>query len=88
MTNLWRDLPSGPDPPNRIYTIVEVPNGCSNKYEFDPETGVFKLHRVLYSALYYPSDYGIVPRTWSPDEDPLDILVLTTKPTFPGCIML
>jgi len=20
----------------------------------------------LYSALYYPSDYGIVPRTWSP----------------------
>ena len=44
MTNLWRDLPSGPDPPNRIYTIVEVPNGCSNNYEFDPETGVFKLH--------------------------------------------
>jgi inorganic pyrophosphatase len=47
----------------------------------------FKLDRVLYSALYYPGDYGIIPRTWSVDEDPLDILVLTTKPTFPGCVM-
>lgn len=88
MANLWRDLPSGPNPPGRIYTIVEVPNGCSNKYEFDVETGAFKLDRVLYSALYYPGDYGIIPRTWSADEDPQDILVLTTKPTFPGCIMV
>jgi len=88
MTNLWRDLPTGPDPPRKVYTVVEVPNGCSNKYEFDCETGVFKLDRVLYSALYYPGDYGIIPRTWSIDEDPLDILVLTTKPTFPGCVMV
>ncbi|RLI43209.1 inorganic pyrophosphatase, partial [Candidatus Bathyarchaeota archaeon] len=88
MTNLWRDLPTGPDPPHKVYTIVEVPNGCSNKYEFDCETGIFKLDRVLYSALYYPGDYGIIPRTWSIDEDPLDILVLTTKPTFPGCVMI
>jgi inorganic pyrophosphatase len=87
MTNLWRDLPTGPDPPRMVYTVVEVPNGCSNKYEFDCETGIFKLDRVLYSALYYPGDYGIIPRTWSVDEDPLDILVLTTKPTFPGCVM-
>lgn len=88
MTNLWRDLSSGPDVPRRVYTIVEVPNGCSNKYEFDYETGVLRLDRVLYSALYYPGDYGIIPRTWSIDDDPLDILVLTTKPTFPGCVMV
>ncbi|MEM3429661.1 MAG: inorganic diphosphatase [Candidatus Bathyarchaeia archaeon] len=88
MGNLWRDLPSGPEPPHKVYAIIEVPNGCSNKYEFDCETGVFKLDRVLYSALYYPGDYGIIPRTWSVDGDPLDILVLTTKPTFTGCVMV
>jgi len=88
MSNLWRDLSPGPDPPRRVYTIVEVPNGCSNKYEFDHKTGVFKLDRVLYSALFYPGDYGIIPRTWSIDEDPLDILVLTTKPTFTGCVLV
>lgn len=87
MVNLWSDLPPDPDPPRRVYTVVEVPNGCINKYEFDCETGIFKLDRVLYSALHYPGDYGIIPRTWSIDEDPLDILVLTTKPTFPGCVM-
>lgn len=58
------------------------------QYEFDCETGIFKLDRVLYSALYYPGDYGIIPRTWSIGDDPLDILVLTTKPTFPGCVMV
>jgi len=87
LTNLWRDLPSGPDPPKRIYTIVEVPNGVSNKYEYDIDLGVFRLDRVLYSALYFPGDYGIIPQSWYEDGDPLDVLVLTTKPTFTGCIM-
>ncbi len=88
MTNLWRDLPPGPNPPTEIYTIVEVPNGISNKYEYNIEIGAFVLDRVLYSALYYPGDYGIIPQTWYVDEDPLDVLVLTTKPTFTGCIMI
>lgn len=85
--NLWRDLPPGPDPPKRIHAIIEVPNGVSNKYEYDIELGVFRLDRVLYSALYFPGDYGIVPQTWYTDNDPLDILVLTTRPTFTGCLM-
>ncbi len=87
MANLWRDLPPGPKPPKRIYTIVEVPNGVSNKYEYDIELGVFRLDRVLYSALYFPGDYGIIPQTWFNDNDPLDVLVLTTKPTFTGCVL-
>jgi inorganic pyrophosphatase len=88
MPSLWKDLHPGPNPPSSVYTIVEVPSGSSNKYELDCETGVIKLDRVLYSSLYYPGDYGIIPRTWSADGDPLDILVLTTKPTFPGCVMV
>lgn len=75
MTNLWKDLPSGVNIPSRVYTAVEVPNGSSNKCEFDCETGVIKLDHVLYSSLYYPDDYGIIPRKWSADGDPLDILV-------------
>jgi len=87
MFNLWRDIPCGPDPPHRVYAIIEVPNGSTNKYKFDCEGGFFRLDRVLYSALYYLGDYGIIPRTWALDEDPLDILVLTTKPTFTGCVI-
>jgi inorganic pyrophosphatase len=87
MTNLWQDLPPGPDPPKRVYVIVEVPRGETNKYEYDHVLGVFRLDRVLYGALYYPADYGIIPQTWYTDNDPLDIMVLTSKPTFTGCIM-
>ena len=42
----------------------------------------------MYSALYYLGDYGIIPRSWSLDGEPLDILVLTTKPTFTGCVII
>jgi inorganic pyrophosphatase len=87
MTNLWRDLPPGPDPPKRVNVIVEVPKGETNKYEYDHQWGVFRLDRVLYGALYYPADYGIIPQTWYTDNDPLDIMVLTSKPTFTGCVM-
>lgn len=87
MTNLWRDLPAGPDPPKQVNVIVEVPKGETNKYEYDPQWGVFRLDRVLYGALYYPADYGIIPQTWYTDNDPLDIMVLTSKPTFTGCVM-
>jgi inorganic pyrophosphatase len=88
MLNLWKDLSPGPNPPNEVYAIIEVPNGSSNKYEYNYEKGYFQLDRVLYSVLYYPADYGIIPKTWSLDKDPLDIMVLTTKPTFTGCIVV
>jgi inorganic pyrophosphatase len=88
MYNCWRNFSAGPDPPNEIYAIVEVPRGSRNKYEYDCDTGLFYLDRVLYSSLCYPADYGLIPRTWWPDEDPLDILILTSNPTFSGCILL
>jgi inorganic pyrophosphatase len=87
VVNLWRDIPCGPDPPHRVYAVVEVPNGSTNKYKYDCKAGFFKLDRALYSSLYYLGDYGIIPRSWSLDGEPLDILVLTTKPTFTGCVI-
>ena len=56
-----------------------------NKYEADHETGKIKLDRVLYAAMRYPTEYGIIEDTLAPDGDPLDILVIGTEPTFPGC---
>lgn len=85
--NLWRDIPPGPDVPNVVYIVVEIPKGGRNKFEFDKKLGAIKLDRVLYSSMVYPGDYGFVPQTMYDDGDPLDILVMTNEPTFPGCII-
>jgi inorganic pyrophosphatase len=63
--------------------IVEIPKGSTNKYELDKETGLLRLDRVLYSAVYYPADYGFIPRTYCDDGDPLDVLVLSQEPVYP-----
>ena len=64
---------------------IEIPMGSQNKYEVDHETGKIKLNRVLYSASHYPAEYWYIDNTLSEDGDPLDILVFTSAPTFPGC---
>lgn len=70
-----------------VEATIEIPMGTQNKYEVDPVTRRIKLDRVLYSSVSYPSEYGFIENTLSGDGDPLDILVLTTHPTFPGCII-
>ena len=85
--NLWHELPAGPEPPQRIFVLVEIPKGSRNKYEYDTEHGFMKLDRVLYSAMHYPGDYGLIPQTFYEDGDPLDILVMTGQPAFPGCVI-
>jgi inorganic pyrophosphatase len=85
--NLWHELDPGPNPPDVIHVIVEIPKGSRNKYEFHKQTGAFKLDRVLYSPVHYPGDYGFTPQTFYDDGDPLDVLVMTNLPTFTGCIV-
>jgi inorganic pyrophosphatase len=63
--------------------VIEIPKGSKNKYELDKETGLLRLDRVLYSAVYYPADYGFIPRTYCGDGDPLDALVLGQEPVYP-----
>ena len=65
--------------------LIEIPLGSKNKYEIDEKTGRIVLDRVLYSAMSYPAEYGIIEHTLAPDGDPLDILVIASEPTFPGC---
>jgi inorganic pyrophosphatase len=67
--------------------VIEIPKGSKNKYELDKETGLLRLDRVLYSAVYYPADYGFIPRTYCDDGDPLDALVLAQEPVHPLTIV-
>jgi len=70
-----------------VLAFIEIPKGSRNKYEFDKKLGAFKLDRVLYSSVHYPTDYGYIPDTLWEDGDPLDILVMVSEPTFPGCLI-
>ena len=86
MTN-YLELPVGPNSPEVINAVIEIPYEGSNKYEYDKELQVFRLDRNLYSPVHYPGDYGFIPSTLADDGDPLDCLVLVDAPSFSGCVM-
>jgi inorganic pyrophosphatase len=79
----WHRVDPGEDLPGCFNVVIEIPMGSSNKYELDKKTGMLKLDRVLYSAVYYPANYGFIPQTLAEDGDPLDVLVLGTSPIHP-----
>ena len=85
--NPWHDIDPGKRTPEVIDCIIEVPRGSHNKYELDKKSGLLRLDRVLYSAVFYPANYGFIPRTYCDDKDPLDILVLGQEPVVPMCIV-
>ncbi len=70
-----------------VDVVIEIPYRSRNKYEVDKVSGRIRLDRVLYSAMGYPAEYGFLENTLAPDGDPLDILVIGTEPTYPGCIV-
>lgn len=82
--NPWHDVSPGKQTSEGVVKgIIEIPKGSSNKYELDKESGLLTLDRVLYSAVYYPANYGFIPQTLADDGDPLDILVLGEEPVYP-----
>jgi len=85
--NPWHDVDPGKRVPEIVDCIIELPRGSRNKYELDKKSGLLRLDRVLYSAVFYPANYGFIPRTYWDDSDPLDILVLGQEPVVPMCIV-
>ncbi len=81
------NLPLGESAPEEINVIVEIPSGSRNKYEYDKSLDIFRLDRALHSPIFYPGDYGFAPRTLALDDDPLDVLILVSEPTFSGCLV-
>ena len=79
----WHDVTPGENLPREFITVIEIPMGSSVKYELDKTTGLLKLDRILYSAVYYPANYGFIPQTLAEDDDPLDVLVLCQEPVAP-----
>src|SRR5213082_3263779 len=87
MTHAWHDITPGEHLPAEFTAVVEIPMGSSIKYELDKKTGFLKMDRVLYSAVYYPANYGFIPQTLAEDEDPLDVLVLCQETVVPLTII-
>src|SRR5947199_6047268 len=87
MIHPWHDVTPGGKLPQEFNAIVEIPFGSSVKYELDKTGGLIKLDRVLYSAVYYPANYGFIPQTLAEDEDPLDVLVLCQETVVPLTII-
>jgi inorganic pyrophosphatase len=87
MQPMMHTLDPGPQSPEIVRMIVEIPKNSSNKYEYDRTLGVFRLDRTLYSPMHYPGDYGFIPGTLAEDNDPLDVLVSADEATFPGCML-
>lgn len=85
--NLWHDIPAGKKNPEEINVIIEIAKGSKNKYEIDKETGLIALDRVAHTAQDFPFDYGFVPQTYWHDNDPLDVVLLTTYPLLPGILV-
>jgi inorganic pyrophosphatase len=83
MTHAWHDVTPGERLPTEFTAVIEIPMGSSVKYELDKETGLLKVDRILYSAVYYPANYGFIPQTLAEDDDPLDVLVLCQEPVAP-----
>lgn len=67
--------------------LIEIPKGSRNKYEYDFVLNKIRFDRTLFSSMMYPGDYGFIPETLALDEDPLDVLVLNTEPTYPMVVM-
>lgn len=87
LTNPWHKVEIGENAPERVNGIIEIPKNTRAKYELDKESGMLKLDRVLYSSMYYPANYGFIPKTYCDDNDPLDILILSQITIVPMCIV-
>ncbi len=81
--NIWHDISASRITPEEFIACIEISKGGKNKYELDKETGMLMLDRVLYTATHYPANYGLIPRTYAGDGDPLDVLVLCQESILP-----
>ena len=73
---IWHDIDNDRITKDQFVACIEIPKGSKKKYELDKETGLIILDRILYTSTHYPANYGFIPRTYSQDKDPLDVLVL------------
>ena len=81
--HIWHDIKEDRISKDEFDVLIEIPRGGNVKYELDKDTGLLRMDRILYTATHYPSNYGFIPRTYAQDEDPLDVLVLSSEEIVP-----
>ena len=79
MSNIWHDISPARITRDDFISVIEIEKGSKKKYELDKETGSLILDRILYTSTHYPANYGLIPRTYADDNDPLDVLVLCSE---------
>ncbi len=87
MTSLFERLPPGKNPPDDVYVIIEIPAFSNIKYEYKEDLDAILVDRVLYTAMFYPFNYGMIPQTLMPDGDPADVLVISNYSLMPGSVI-
>jgi inorganic pyrophosphatase len=70
-----------------INVVIDTPKGSRHKFKYEPESGLFRLSKILPEGMMFPYDFGFVPATKGEDGDPIDALVLIEEPTFTGCLV-
>ena len=83
----WHGVSPGARSPESLNAYIEIVPTDPVKYELDKSSGLIRLDRVLYSAVYYPANYGFIPQTLAEDDDPLDVLVLCQETVVPLTII-
>ena len=81
--NIWHDINQERIKPENFTAVIEITKGSKVKYELDKETGLLKMDRILYTSTHYPANYGLIPKTYADDGDPLDVLVLCSQHIYP-----
>jgi len=77
--NIYHDLCPERVRPEDFIAVIEIPKNSKVKYELDKETGLICMDRVLHTSTHYPANYGLIPRTYADDDDPLDVLVICSE---------
>ena len=79
MSNIWHDISPSRITAEDFIAVIEIEKGSKKKYELDKQTCSLILDRILYTSTHYPANYGLIPRTYADDNDPLDVLVLCSE---------
>lgn len=85
--NIWHSISPKRIKPDNFVAVIEIPKGYRTKYELDKETGFLIMDRILHTSTHYPANYGFIPRTYTEDNDPLDVLVLCAEELNPLCLV-
>ena len=64
--------------------VIEISKNSNLKYEYDQEKNKIFLDRVLHNSNVFPYNYGFIPNTLAPDNDPIDVILISSHSLLPG----